>query len=398
MAAVPLFGREAEMGVLDDLIDRVGERGAALLLRGEAGVGKSSLLEAERQRVRDRGMPVLTTAGVQSEAHLPFARLLELGQQERTRMSFLSEMVEQGPWSGVTRVASFVEIADRLRVAGETAQATQALLTVALRCWWGNPDQETRDLVVAAAERIPVQADDPALLAILALTDPVKRGAVVIERVARSTPDAGGDPAAMLHVGSAATAVWAHDLSVGFLAAAVDGLRTQGRLGLLAQALVTQAWTGVHLANPAIAMPAAVEAAGLARDTGQPRWAAAAQLAEATMAAERGDTARADSLATEAEQVILPMGANPMLALVQFARGRAALADGRHATAYEDLRRIFDSAEVAYHPTLSASSRGPSARGRSCAPPARRAAAGRPRRGISSPRRSCRSPSSPPRD
>lgn len=43
-AALPLVGREAEMQSLDDLLDGVNEHGAALLVRGEVGIGKSSLL------------------------------------------------------------------------------------------------------------------------------------------------------------------------------------------------------------------------------------------------------------------------------------------------------------------------------------------------------------------
>jgi hypothetical protein len=70
-----LFGREREVQALGDLIDHIGERGGALVVRGEAGIGKSALLSTACMRARDRGMLVLAAAGVQSEAHLPFAGL-----------------------------------------------------------------------------------------------------------------------------------------------------------------------------------------------------------------------------------------------------------------------------------------------------------------------------------
>ena len=57
--------------MLDDLVDRVGERGGALVVRGEAGTGKSALLAAASTRSRKRGIVVLTTVGVQSEAQCP---------------------------------------------------------------------------------------------------------------------------------------------------------------------------------------------------------------------------------------------------------------------------------------------------------------------------------------
>ena len=48
MAVLALVGRERELGTLDDLVDRVG----ALVVCGEAGIGKSALLGAVRTRFR----------------------------------------------------------------------------------------------------------------------------------------------------------------------------------------------------------------------------------------------------------------------------------------------------------------------------------------------------------
>jgi ABC-type transport system involved in cytochrome c biogenesis ATPase subunit len=45
-----LFGRERETSLLDGLVDHIEEQGAALLVHGEAGIGKSSLLEHARER------------------------------------------------------------------------------------------------------------------------------------------------------------------------------------------------------------------------------------------------------------------------------------------------------------------------------------------------------------
>src|SRR3954454_3028357 len=75
MPISPLFGRTREMRIVEDLIAGAGARGAALVVRGDPGIGKSVLLGAAGERARDRGMQVLTTSGVQSEAHLPFAGL-----------------------------------------------------------------------------------------------------------------------------------------------------------------------------------------------------------------------------------------------------------------------------------------------------------------------------------
>jgi DNA-binding CsgD family transcriptional regulator/tetratricopeptide (TPR) repeat protein len=79
-APAGLVGRTAELGVLFDLVDRVREsdRARALVVRGDPGIGKTSLLTAASHRATDRGGRVLTTAGTQSEAGLPYSGLHQL--------------------------------------------------------------------------------------------------------------------------------------------------------------------------------------------------------------------------------------------------------------------------------------------------------------------------------
>src|SRR3954469_1600074 len=88
-AAAPLLGRRAEQGLLTSLLEDVATRGQALVLRGEPGIGKSRLLSETAQAARARGMAVLTTTGVQSEAHLPFAGLHQLLRPVRGRAAEL---------------------------------------------------------------------------------------------------------------------------------------------------------------------------------------------------------------------------------------------------------------------------------------------------------------------
>jgi DNA-binding CsgD family transcriptional regulator len=281
------------------------------------------------------------------------AEQLDLPAEERTWLGWLRETYAEVGWSGAAKVGSLVEIADRLRADGHLDLAVRCLLAAASRCWWGNPGPETRAAVIAAAERVPLPEDAPAMLAILAHADPVARGAFVIDRISRMTPIP-ADPTGTYLVGCAATAVWAYDLSLGFLDTAVNGLRAQGRLGLLAQALVRQAWAAVHLAREPLAISAAEEAARLARETGQLRSAVVADLARATIAAERGEFTVAEEVARQAEAVLLPMGATSMLALTQFVRGRGAVAHQHYEEGFEHLRRALDPADPAYHPFIGA--------------------------------------------
>ncbi|MBM2614005.1 AAA family ATPase [Actinoplanes sp. LDG1-06] len=68
-------GRGRECRVLDALLDAVTARGAALMLWGDPGVDKTTLLDYTAARA---GGPVLRARGVESEAVLPYATLADL--------------------------------------------------------------------------------------------------------------------------------------------------------------------------------------------------------------------------------------------------------------------------------------------------------------------------------
>jgi hypothetical protein len=72
-----LQGRASECSTLDGLLERArAGRSAVLVLRGEAGVGKTALLEYVRERAS--ACRVARAAGVQAEMELPYAALHQL--------------------------------------------------------------------------------------------------------------------------------------------------------------------------------------------------------------------------------------------------------------------------------------------------------------------------------
>ena len=77
-ASPRLIGRGAELEILFRLVDCASERGGALVVRGEPGVGKTSLLKAAIRRATDSGIQVLRTVGAQSETDLAFSGLHQL--------------------------------------------------------------------------------------------------------------------------------------------------------------------------------------------------------------------------------------------------------------------------------------------------------------------------------
>jgi len=78
MPVTALVGRDRELQVLSELIRDVRERGAAIVVLGEPGVGKSSLLRAAADAAREESFQVLLTTGVEAEAQLPFGGLHQL--------------------------------------------------------------------------------------------------------------------------------------------------------------------------------------------------------------------------------------------------------------------------------------------------------------------------------
>lgn len=276
------------------------------------------------------------------------AQQLSLGAYERTMVAYLLEILG-GSWSGPASIRRFLQVAEDLAAAGDNVRALQALNLVSLRVHFGNPDEQTRQRIVAVAGWVTASRGDPLFLEVLAYADPIHQGREVVERLTTLAPADITDPNELIAAGGAASAVWADDLALPFLREASEGFRAAGHLQQLTMALTFEAWAYLRRGDIRAAIPAAAEGARMAAETRQPRYVAVAKAALAIAAGERGDPAAVE-LAAEAEAVLLPMGANPLLALVELARGRIALAGERFTEAYDHFARIFDADDVAYQP------------------------------------------------
>src|SRR5262245_64748531 len=89
-AAIALRGRSEERRALDGLLERArAGRSSTLVIRGEAGVGKSALLEYAAER--SSGCRVVRARGVEAELEFAFAGLLQLcGGRSRGRAERLA--------------------------------------------------------------------------------------------------------------------------------------------------------------------------------------------------------------------------------------------------------------------------------------------------------------------
>lgn len=271
----------------------------------------------------------------------------------RPMWGYLNSQATSAPWSNRSAVPEAARAAEEFLRLGEVGEAVDVLVSVALSCWFSRVEQSERDLVLAATDALPLPSDHPINAFITTFVDPVSRGRQALELAAQTPPEAvGGEGLGAYLVGYATLGAWAPDLGLPLLAVGIRELRRQGRLGQLTQALVGQAWAGMHLGNAAIALPAAQEARRLAPDTRSAQWGACASLAEAVVVADQGNAERAEQLIGAAEAAFLDDLATSMLSLVQHARGRAALAEARYDDAFDHLRPLFDPHDDAYHPNI----------------------------------------------
>jgi DNA-binding CsgD family transcriptional regulator len=163
MATPALIGRDAELRVLAGLIDQVADGGGAVVVLGDPGVGKTSLLRAAADRGRAAGHQVLAATGIEGEAHLPFAGLHHLlrpvlgdaGQLPATQQQALSTAF--GLSDGPPPQPFMIALATLNLLTG--AAAGRPVLVLADDVQW--LDQPTQDVLTFLARRV---SSDPVVV------------------------------------------------------------------------------------------------------------------------------------------------------------------------------------------------------------------------------------------
>ena len=100
-----MVGRKAEVKALGTVLDQVGfGRSAILLLEGEAGIGKTTLLEHALDIAQQRGMQVVSGHAEELERNRPFGLLTtafgcRASAPDPRRAAIATMMVAPGSWS-----------------------------------------------------------------------------------------------------------------------------------------------------------------------------------------------------------------------------------------------------------------------------------------------------------
>jgi DNA-binding CsgD family transcriptional regulator len=276
----------------------------------------------------------------------------DLSVQQRARAVLARSGFDDGIAEDPASLLVLARLAGEVGAEGAVDLALRILWGAARRCFWTEPDEAVRDVIVTTVEGLSVADHDPRVLAVLAYAAPVNRGATVNERLGRIAEQGVDDALANRLLGTAAVLVGAFDLSVRFSAASIAGLRAEGRLVSLTRALAAESWSRVRRGDTAAAIPLVDEARRLAQETGQRVMFAIVRASEAELAALRGEFEQALEFAADAERLALPLGAHPVLATVQTARGLAALGEGKYTDAFEHLRRMHDPADPSFDTAL----------------------------------------------
>jgi DNA-binding CsgD family transcriptional regulator len=356
--------RTAHLTLAEALRDQP-DRRAWHLAAASAGPDEAvaAALEATADRARQRGGYAAAARALERAAELSpdtadRARRLALGADAATftgQLGWVQELAARVPaytsdpavlalaahstgWALSQTTRHRAALAVLLPAAATGGQhAAVALVNAALTAYHTGEEPARRD-VLRAASRMPLPADNPWRIWIVAATDPFGQREDLLASLAKARTD---NP---LELGALGAAAWTLDetaQAVDLLEAAIDGRRAAGALGGSGSTFVCLGRAYADQGRWAEAETAAAAAAAIAAE-GQVELVAAGTLAlEASLLAVRGHTVDARDKAAAALAAIDPRQSRAIAGRARHAAGLAATADGDHELAYEHFRTLF---------------------------------------------------------
>ena len=156
-----LIGRDGELEALTAMVDRIGEHGGSVVVQGEPGVGKSSLLSAMAEHGCAAGLHVLATTGVECEAQLPFAGLHQVLRPLLGQLSRLPDVQRHAIDAAFGAEAAappeqFMIALAALNLLADAAALKPVLVVVDDLQWLDRPTQEVLAFVARRISADPV--------------------------------------------------------------------------------------------------------------------------------------------------------------------------------------------------------------------------------------------------
>jgi DNA-binding CsgD family transcriptional regulator len=343
--------------LLDDAADRATRRGA--LTVAVAALERAAALSPDG---RGRGTRLLRAAEVANEiGHMDVigqlladADPIDEPALEDRRQAWLAALSLNGPRSPreAANLQAVIAAAQRTGDDGRADLGLAFLQFASARSWWTDPGVEIRSEIAATARALAPEPDDARVIFIRSIAPEGQIDELIGQLIARSQSGdliTGADARRL-----AIAALWlgALDVAVDYLTTSIAALRDEGRLGLLARALIIRAFASVHLGTLTAVGSDLDEGFRLGVETRQAFYTATANVAHSIYLAYRGNIEGAEARMGEGERVVLAARTNGVLAETRHARGLIDLAAGRNAEAYEQLRHLFDPGHESYQATI----------------------------------------------
>jgi DNA-binding CsgD family transcriptional regulator len=339
---------------LDEAASRSQRRGAlvtAIFAEENAARLSSTALARSERLLRAAGFAADMGQPETVERLLREATPNESHPHLRARFAWIREISEPLTVIDLARISPLVGFAADARTGGDDDLALELLWRAAQRCWWGHASDAVRASVHAAARQMRVPATDARLIAIAAYVEPLKNGGEIHRQLAAQAAPGVADPGIAWTLGLAANTIGAFDFGLSWLTAVSTAFREQGRLGDLARVLFARGWAEMETGDWMGATRSAGESLRFAEEVGatggspQPRSCKRSWL-------PCGEISTPARPMLQVERLVLSPNTNFLLALLQTARGIAALGAGRSLEAYEHLQRLHAPADPAFNTNI----------------------------------------------
>jgi DNA-binding NarL/FixJ family response regulator len=283
------------------------------------------------------------------DAHRAVLALLADDEHSRLLLQELGEIADAGAGGGVARIRALIGLAERSRRLGDERLTVSFLRSAAYRCWMREPGNAVARTIVRLVTDTADWLGAPQRAILLAYADPIGSYSAVTE-IMHAVVTTDLDSVTIWTLGHAASCMGDLELADMFYTHAVARLRAEGRLQVLARAVVMQAWTRLRRGQWSTAMPLAEEGRRLAEESGQAEWQAAGFAGQAMVAALRGEVAEAAPAADRAERIAVPNRMTNVAAITLLARATAAAAEGDFSAAWDYLSRLHRKADPGSSP------------------------------------------------
>ncbi|GAA1287435.1 LuxR family transcriptional regulator [Planotetraspora silvatica] len=270
---------------------------------------------------------------------------------DRALLARVAWLLELFPGGAMQRgdLHTAITIADELHTSGNSDQAINILTTMSLHLWGSMPEGPIWSTMIERAEAYGADPADPRLLCLKAFGTPEENSQHVRKIVNGIDPSLIDDSEHLRLLGLALTNVGELERVESFLQPAMNGLRRDGRLSILALTMQSSAFDLYRHGRFRQMLDLSDESQRLAEEANEPFVAMAAHFCMLTAQAVLGEDIDLSSIRDAFPAAAIALDHNPFLVIEALTQGIADASHGRHQAAFEQLKRATDPTSPIYH-------------------------------------------------